>query len=56
MQKLLLPTNDGINLIMKNKTILIFRIDHYLGKESVQNLLVFRFANTFLVRCVDATC
>jgi glucose-6-phosphate 1-dehydrogenase len=26
----------------------IFRIDHFLGKESVQNLLVFRFANTFL--------
>jgi glucose-6-phosphate 1-dehydrogenase len=26
----------------------IFRIDHYLGKESVQNLLVFRFANSFL--------
>lgn len=26
----------------------IFRIDHYLGKETVQNLLVFRFANTFL--------
>ena len=26
----------------------IFRIDHYLGKESVQNLLVFRFANAFL--------
>ena len=26
----------------------VFRIDHYLGKESVQNLLVFRFANTFL--------
>jgi len=24
----------------------IFRIDHYLGKESVQNLLVFRFANS----------
>ena len=23
----------------------IFRIDHYLGKEAVQNLLVFRFAN-----------
>ena len=23
----------------------IFRIDHYLGKESVQNMLVFRFAN-----------
>jgi glucose-6-phosphate 1-dehydrogenase len=26
----------------------VFRIDHYLGKESVQNLLFFRFANTFL--------
>jgi glucose-6-phosphate 1-dehydrogenase len=26
----------------------IFRIDHYLGKEPVQNLLIFRFANTFL--------
>jgi glucose-6-phosphate 1-dehydrogenase len=26
----------------------IFRIDHYLGKEPVQNLVVFRFANTFL--------
>jgi glucose-6-phosphate 1-dehydrogenase len=24
----------------------IFRIDHYLGKESVENLLVFRFANS----------
>ncbi len=26
----------------------IFRIDHYLGKEAVQNILYFRFANTFL--------
>ncbi len=26
----------------------IFRIDHYLGKESVENLLVFRFANSML--------
>jgi glucose-6-phosphate 1-dehydrogenase len=26
----------------------VFRIDHYLGKEAVQNLLYFRFANTFL--------
>ncbi len=26
----------------------IFRIDHYLGKEPVQNILFFRFANTFL--------
>jgi len=26
----------------------IFRIDHYLGKEEVENILFFRFANTFL--------
>ena len=27
---------------------MIFRIDHFLGKEPVQNLLYFRFANAFL--------
>jgi glucose-6-phosphate 1-dehydrogenase len=26
----------------------VYRIDHYLGKETVQNLLVFRFANTLI--------
>jgi glucose-6-phosphate 1-dehydrogenase len=26
----------------------IYRIDHFLGKEAVQNLVYFRFANTFL--------
>ena len=26
----------------------VFRIDHYLGKGTVQNLVVFRFANAFL--------
>jgi len=25
----------------------IYRIDHYLGKETVQNIMVFRFANSF---------
>ena len=28
----------------------IFRIDHYLGKETVQNLLVFRFGNSIFER------
>jgi glucose-6-phosphate 1-dehydrogenase len=26
----------------------IYRIDHYLGKEAIQNILYFRFANSFL--------
>ena len=28
----------------------VFRIDHYLGKETVQNILVFRFANSMVER------
>ncbi|HSD23453.1 MAG TPA: glucose-6-phosphate dehydrogenase [Solirubrobacterales bacterium] len=28
----------------------VFRIDHYLGKEGVQNILVFRFANSMVER------
>ena len=26
----------------------IFRVDHYLGKEAIMNILYFRFANTFI--------
>jgi len=28
----------------------VFRIDHYLGKETVQNILMFRFANSLFER------
>src|SRR2546423_15528566 len=28
----------------------VFRIDHYVGKEAVQNILVFRFANSMVER------
>lgn len=35
--------NQGLRQVLHEHQI--FRIDHYLGKESVQNLLVFRFAN-----------
>jgi glucose-6-phosphate 1-dehydrogenase len=31
----------------------IYRIDHYLGKEIVQNLAVLRFTNRFLSRVWD---
>jgi len=46
---------DHASAVALNKTLHaafqepeIFRIDHFLGKEAVQNLVVFRFANTFL--------
>jgi glucose-6-phosphate 1-dehydrogenase len=35
--------NDEVNKVFGEDQI--FRIDHYLGKETVQNILVFRFAN-----------
>src|SRR5271156_3532980 len=35
--------NDEVNKVFDENQI--FRIDHYLGKETVQNILVFRFAN-----------
>ncbi|MCK6546731.1 glucose-6-phosphate dehydrogenase [Myxococcota bacterium] len=35
--------NDAVRGVLEEKQI--HRIDHYLGKETVQNLLVFRFAN-----------
>ena len=38
--------NDAIHLHFPEESV--FRIDHYLGKEAVQNILYFRFANAFL--------
>ena len=35
--------NHQVNAVFSESQV--FRIDHYLGKETVQNLLVFRFAN-----------
>ncbi len=42
-----LETGDALNatLLRVFDEKQVFRIDHYLGKETVQNLLVFRFAN-----------
>jgi glucose-6-phosphate 1-dehydrogenase len=34
----------------------VYRIDHYLGKETVQNLLVLRFANRFINSQWDQSC
>ncbi|MCA0024179.1 MULTISPECIES: glucose-6-phosphate dehydrogenase [unclassified Mesorhizobium] len=38
--------NRVLHLVFDEQSI--FRIDHYLGKEAIQNLLYFRFANSFL--------
>ncbi len=38
--------NDLLHSVFPEERI--FRIDHYLGKESVEDLLVFRFSNTLL--------
>jgi glucose-6-phosphate 1-dehydrogenase len=36
--------NDAVHRVFQEKQV--YRIDHYLGKETVQNILVLRFANT----------
>ena len=38
--------NDALHRYWREEQI--YRIDHFLGKETVQNILVFRFANTLL--------
>jgi glucose-6-phosphate 1-dehydrogenase len=37
--------NEQLHAVFRERQV--FRIDHYLGKESVQNILALRFANTF---------
>lgn len=36
--------NDAVHRVLSERQV--FRIDHYLGKETVQNLMVLRFANS----------
>jgi glucose-6-phosphate 1-dehydrogenase len=45
-----LATAQALNTTLRRvlQESAVFRIDHYLGKEAVDNLLYFRFANTFL--------
>ncbi|MHB8467788.1 MAG: glucose-6-phosphate dehydrogenase [Acidimicrobiales bacterium] len=45
-----LASADELNRILHTEFTedQIFRIDHFLGKEAVENLLVFRFANSLL--------
>jgi glucose-6-phosphate 1-dehydrogenase len=53
--------NIGLHKHFKESQV--YRIDHYLGKETVQNLLVFRFANSLFeplwnrdrIECVEIT-
>ena len=60
-----LQSAEELNAILHNvfPEQAIYRIDHFLGKESVENLLVFRFANSLLepvwnnhyINCVQIT-
>jgi glucose-6-phosphate 1-dehydrogenase len=45
-----LPSAQALNVTLHSvfEESSVFRIDHYLGKEPVQNLVLFRFANSFL--------
>src|SRR5579884_3571211 len=38
--------NDTLHKVFREEQI--YRIDHYLGKETVQNILAFRFANSII--------
>ncbi len=40
--------NDTLHSVLPEEQV--FRIDHYLGKETVQNLLIFRFGNSIFER------
>ena len=44
-KKTAIAINNEISSVFKEGQI--YRIDHYLGKETVQNLMALRFANTF---------
>lgn len=45
--------NDGIGALVDESQI--FRVDHYLGKETVQNLLALRFGNVMFEPLWNAT-
>ena len=47
------PINDEVGEVFAEEQI--YRIDHYLGKETVQNLLALRFANPCSSRCGTPT-
>lgn len=45
--------NDAVNAVFPERRV--FRVDHYLGKETVQNLLVLRFGNMLFEPLWNAT-
>lgn len=49
-----IEVNETVGAFFPEKNI--YRIDHYLGKETVQNLLVLRFANRFINTQWDQGC
>ena len=51
-----LETAQALDELLGNlfKEEQVYRIDHYLGKDTVQNILAFRFSNVFLEPAWDA--
>jgi glucose-6-phosphate 1-dehydrogenase len=48
-----IEVNDAVNAVFAEDRV--FRVDHYLGKETVQNLLVLRFGNMLFEPLWNAT-
>lgn len=48
-----IAVNDAVNAVFEEERV--FRVDHYLGKETVQNLLVLRFGNMLFEPLWNAT-
>ena len=43
--------HNALKFLHISIAVQVYRIDHYLGKEMAQNLLIMRFYNSFIAPC-----